>query len=335
MTFSARALLALLADGELHSGEQLAGRLGVTRAAVWKQVGELRGRGVAIESLERRGYRLAEPIELLDIARMRQASKLDELTLPEDLEILFEVDSTNDYLYREPAQSRGKVRVVFAELQSAGRGRRGRHWTSPVGSGLTFSVAWRFQEMPANLSALGLAIGVSVVRALRQVGAESVMLKWPNDIVAGGHKLGGLLVQLRSEVGGPAYAVIGLGFNVSLPRGFAASIAAPDALPASDLRTQLQGVMPGRNRLAARLTAAMIEALEQFEVDGFRSFAGDWRRFDSLRGLPVQLKQGDRVLEGTARGADPDGALCVEIDGHVQRFVSGDVSVRPVHEQTL
>jgi BirA family biotin operon repressor/biotin-[acetyl-CoA-carboxylase] ligase len=188
--------------------------------------------------------------------------------------------------------------------------------------------------MPANLSALGLAMGVGVVRALRQIGAESVMLKWPNDIVAGGRKLGGLLVQLRSEVGGPAYAVIGLGFNVSLPRGFAASIAAPDALPASDLREHLEGVMPGRNRLAARLTAAISETLEQFEVDGFQSFAGDWRRFDSLRGLPVRLNQGELAFEGTARGADPDGALCVEIDGSVQRFVSGDVSVRPAREQT-
>jgi BirA family biotin operon repressor/biotin-[acetyl-CoA-carboxylase] ligase len=329
MTCSARELLALLADGELHSGEQLARQVGVTRAAIWKQVGELRTLGVEIESLDRRGYRLTRPVELLEAERICEAARAGGLRIPDDIEVLFEIGSTNDYLYAEQAQDRSHRRVAFAEIQHAGRGRRGRDWKSPFGSSLTFSLAWRFKEMPPDLSALGLAMGVGVAQALRQAGARRVMLKWPNDIVADGRKLGGLLVQLRSEVSGPAFAVIGLGVNLSLPPGFGASINDPGALPVTDVASLVGEQGPGRNELAARLAAAMLDAVERFEQGGFQRFADAWQRFDSLRGLAVRVTQGDDGFEGVASGADSDGALCLEIDGRVRRFFSGDVSVRP------
>ena len=327
MTRGARALVALLADGQLHSGEDLATALGVTRAAIWKQMGELRGRGFAIESLDRRGYRLHDPLELLDASIIRRAAESGGFGLPADLEVLFEVDSTNDYLYGRPAPSVESAQVVFAELQYAGRGRRGRDWQAPPGAGLTFSIGWSFQEMPADLPALGLAMGVCVLRVLRRAGAKQAMLKWPNDIVADQRKLGGLLVQVRSEMGGPAYAVVGLGLNLSLPADLSEAVQSDGGIPATDLRA-LVPRMPARNELAAHLVAAMIAGLEHFAREGFPAFADDWRRFDSLRDAPVRLTRGDSCLEGTARGADVDGALRLELDGRIKRFLSGDVSVR-------
>ncbi len=227
--------MRLLADGEMHSGERLAADLGVTRAAVWKIVAELRERGIAVASHERRGYQLEQPVELLDLQSLRRSAAAACIELPAATEVFFELGSTNEYLHAAVAPLPGAPRLVFAELQTAGRGRRGREWLAPFGSGLTFSIGWTFAEMPADLSALGLALGVCVVRALRELGAADVQLKWPNDIVHRHAKLGGLLLQMRSEAGGPAYVVAGLGLNLALPEAARAAIQSPLATPVTDL----------------------------------------------------------------------------------------------------
>jgi BirA family biotin operon repressor/biotin-[acetyl-CoA-carboxylase] ligase len=328
MTPTRQRLLALLADGDQHSGAKLAAELGITRSAVWKLVAELRERGVAIGSIARRGYRLRHPVELLDAGRIRSTTAAEGWTAAGSLEVLFEVDSTNEYLYAAPAPPPGEPRLVFAELQRAGRGRRGRSWLAPFGSGLTFSIGWTFAEMPADLSALSLAMGVQVVLGLRHLGLRRAGIKWPNDIVVGRRKLGGLLTQLRSEAGGPAYVVIGLGLNLELPQVDRAAIETPGTAPVCDLREALGGIVPGRNRTAASVAAAMLEGLAQFATAGFAPFAADWKSLDALRDQPVRILQGETVIEGTARGVAADGALRVEHAGRIEKFFSGDVSVR-------
>lgn len=324
------ALLALLADGELHSGAALAGRLGVSRTAVWKLVAELRRLGIGIESLERRGYRLARPVELLDAARMRLAAREAGAELPDGLEVLFETGSTNDYLYGAPMPPPACPRVVFAELQHAGRGRRGRTWIAPFGTGLTFSIAWTFAEFPADLSAVSLAMGVTVAESLRATGAAQTMLKWPNDVVWRQRKLGGLLIQLKSEAGGAACVVVGLGLNLDLPDGTRAELAAQHgALPVADLADAFGNRLPSRNVLAARLALAMLGGLAEFGRLGFEPFEARWASLDSLAGNPVRVMQGGLVVDGIARGADRDGALRVDVGGRIERVLSGDVSVRP------
>jgi len=326
---SSEALLALLADGELRSGAALAGRLGVSRTAVWKLVAELRRLGIGIESLERRGYRLARPVELLDAGRMRLAAREAGMELPDGLEVLFETGSTNDYLYGASMPPPGRPRVVFAELQHAGRGRRGRTWVAPFGTGLTFSIAWTFAEFPSDLSALSLAIGVTVAESLRAAGAAGTMLKWPNDVVWRQRKLGGLLIQIKSEAGGAACVVVGLGLNLDLPEGTRAELAANGALPVADLAEALGNRLPSRNVLAARLALAMLGGLDEFGRLGFEAFEARWGSLDSLAGNPVRVMQGGLVVEGIARGADRDGALRVDVGGRIERVLSGDVSVRP------
>ncbi len=329
------ALLALLADGRMHAGPELAARLGVSRTAVWKLVGETRLNGVDIESVQRRGYRLAEPCELLDAAAIRRAAEQQGRQLPCEVEVQFATDSTNEYLYAAPAPLAGSPRIVFAEIQRAGRGRRGRSWLAPFGSGLTFSIAWSYPEVPAELSALSLALGVQVADALRAEGAGEVMLKWPNDIVWRHRKLGGLLIQLRLEAGGAASVVVGLGLNVALPAEARSTIAAPGATPVADLREAMCGVIPGRNALAGLLLAAMCEGLEVFGRDGFAPFTTRWQELDSLSGAEVRVMQSTGSIEGRALGADRDGALRVETGGRVERYLAGDVSLRAAEELSV
>jgi BirA family biotin operon repressor/biotin-[acetyl-CoA-carboxylase] ligase len=327
---SSGKLVRLLADGKLHSGERLAAALGITRAAVWKAVAELRSRGIAVTSRDRRGYELERPVELLDLDGLHEAARAAGVALPRDTELHFEIASTNEYLHASEPPAPGAPRLVFAELQTAGRGRRGRAWLAPFGSGLTFSIGWTFAEMPPDLPALGLAMGVCVVRALRQLGATEAQIKWPNDIVHAHCKLGGLLLQTRSETGGPAYVVAGLGLNLRLPAIVRDEIArTPNAAPVADLDGACSGAMPARHAVAARVASAMIAGLERFALDGFASFARDWDRFDSLRDAAVTVLRHDGPLDGIARGTDTEGALRVELPGgSIERIHAGDVSLR-------
>ena len=325
---SRAALLALLADGELHTGPSLAVRLGTSRAAVWKLVAELRRLGVDVVSEDRRGYRLRQACELLDARRILAAAAGTGEALPGELEVLFSIDSTNDYLYAAQAIPAGHPRIVFAEIQRAGRGRRGRAWLAPFGSGLTFSIGWTYPELPADLSALSLAMGVQVADALREAGAAQTMLKWPNDIVWRHRKLGGLLIQLKLEAGGAASVVVGLGLNVALPADARERLATAGATPVADLREAFDGDPPGRNALAGRLAGALCAGLDRFGREGFAPFASRFAALDSLAGAQVCVSQATGSVEGRALGADRDGALRVEVGERVERFLAGDVTLR-------
>ena len=331
MSVLGERLLTRLVDGRLHSGEELAAQLAVTRTTVWNIVGELRSRGIGIESVDRRGYRLPAGVELLDAAAMRAAAADFGATLPGELEVAFEVDSTNTRLFAlTPAPSAGP-RVLFAELQTAGRGRRERSWLAPFGAGLTFSVGWSFAETPPDFPALTLALGVAVVRQLRAAGATHVGLKWPNDIVAAAGKLGGLLTQVKQEAGGPAYVVAGLGLNVALPDGVRARVVdsggvAPVGLDSCAAR------LPPRNALAARVVHGLVSALAEFGRTGFATFAAEWLAFDQLQGQAVRVEQAHGHRDGVVRGIDRDGALLLETAGVVERILSGDIRVRRLAE---
>lgn len=326
MSGSAERLLHLLADGALHSGERLARELGVTRAAVWKLVAELRERGVAVASHDRRGYQLEHAVELLEVGALQAAAGG---LLPASTEVFFELGSTNDYLHAAAAPDPAAPRLVFAELQTAGRGRRGRDWIAPFGSGLTFSIGWTFAEMRADLSALGLALGVCVVRALRLLDAPEVQLKWPNDIVHRHAKLGGLLLQMRAEAGGPAYVIAGLGLNLRLPPAARAGIGGPQATPITDLADSCSGPLRPRSEIAACVAGHMLDGLATFAQAGFGPFERDWAAFDSLRDAPVTVLRPDGEFAGVARGVEPEGALRVETPAGLERVHAGDVSLRP------
>jgi len=322
-----RALLALLVDGEVHSGERLADELGVSRAAVWKGIERLRADGIEVEAQPRRGYRLPYAVELLDADRIRAALGVPRRGALRTLEVLFEVDSTNTRLLGRAPPPPGSADVCLAELQQAGRGRRGRPWIAPFGASLAMSVGWSFRDAPRALPALSLAVGVAVSRGLARVGAHGIGLKWPNDIWLGERKVSGILIDLRAEADGPAFVVIGIGINVAL------SAAARAAIEASGVKAAAVAdacdAAPSRNATAGAVLDELLSMLGEFERNGFAPFQPAWTALDVLRGRTAVVLIGDERLVGTAQGIDRDGALKMDIGGIERRFVSGEVSLRP------
>jgi BirA family biotin operon repressor/biotin-[acetyl-CoA-carboxylase] ligase len=319
-------LLALLADGGLHSGEWLAKELKVSRAAVWKGVERLRQMGVAVQAAPRRGYRLSTPVELLDSGRICAQIGPPRMGRLRNLELLFEVDSTNTRLLAAAPPPCGGADVCLSELQHAGRGRRGRSWISPFGAGIALSLAWTFSDGAHALHALSLAVGVAIARATRRAGAEGVMLKWPNDIYYRDRKIGGVLIDLRAEASGPAHVVIGVGINVTLPVPARREIEAAGACAAAV--ADACDVEPSRNLVAGAILDELLSMLVQFEREGFAAFRQAWTDLDALSGRPAQVLLADRAVVGTARGVDQEGALLLETGDRMQRFVSGEASLR-------
>ena len=315
----AHRVAALLADGRCHSGEDLGRRLGVTRAAVAKAVARLAAGGLAVERRRGRGYRLPRPLELLDEAALRRAA--GGLTLP--LWLLVETDSTNDALWQRLGPDTPSGAACLAEVQRAGRGRRGRRWLATPYRNITLSVAWRFPAGAAEVSGLSLAAGVAVAEALADLDVRGVGLKWPNDVYIDDRKLGGLLVELRGEAGGPCWVVLGLGLNLSLDPPAAAGIDRPWTSLAD-----ARGTAVDRNRLAGRLWCRLVAACRRFEGEGLAPFRDRWARLHLLAGRRVAVQAHGRVLEGVVEGADANGALLLRDGrGRVHRLLSGEVSI--------
>lgn len=322
-------LLAALAPGEPVSGAGLAAQVGVTRAAIWKQIEALRLRGVPIEARGAAGYRLPWPLQMLDVVQIRAALPVSLARSLGALEVHWELDSTSSELQRRGARA-ADFSVVLAETQTAGRGRRGREWLSPPGLNLCLSCLKRFEQGFAALAGLSLAIGVIVLRALENLGIAGAGLKWPNDVLVItdeplGGKLGGILVELSGEYQGPCAAIIGIGLNLRLTP----ALRAQAGQPTGDLAMLTGGTPPDRNRVAAALIEALADGLRQFEHDGFSSFVADYARHDLLRDQPLLLSGALGVFDGVGAGVDARGALLVRMpDASLRRVDSADVTVR-------
>ncbi len=321
-------LLALLATGEFQSGERLAKRLRISRGGVWKLIRSLQALGVNIESVPRQGYRLPRAVDLIDrnaiLAELSAAVR--EVLNP--LEVLFTVDSTNRYVAEHAAHPPGTSHVCVAEIQNAGRGRRGRSWVAPFGSGICMSMSWQFIEAPPTFSALSLAVGIAVVRAFRRLGIEGIGLKWPNDLIWQQRKLGGILIEMRGESAGPAQVVIGIGVNMRMPGQVRIMLAEQQAALIADVHEIMRDRTPSRNALVAMLVEEVTRMLQTFGEKGFAPFAEEWRRLDTLADAPVRVISGSETTFGRARGVDLDGTLLVDVDGELRRFASGEVSLR-------
>ena len=316
-----------LSDGKFHSGEDLARELQVSRSAVWKAVGALKVLGATLEAVRNRGYRLTHSGEPLDARKIRRHLDAEVRARVRALETTWSIDSTNSALLKRATPPPGTSEVLLAECQSAGRGRRGRTWVAAPGGAICLSLNWTFPAVPEDLGALGLVIGVCVLRSLKGLGVQGLQLKWPNDLLVQGKKLGGVLIELRAETAGPAFVVIGIGLNVALGAAALQQIAA-SGLAATDLRSAgLSGA--GRNAVAAALIGQCVRGLLEFEHGSLKPFIGDWRQADALEGKTVNVSGADGVASGLARGIDVHGALLLETRAGVQRFIAGDVTVRP------
>ncbi len=315
--------LKLLADGEFCSGEALARTLGMSRASVWHAMRDLDAAGLDIFRVRGRGYRLAQPLSLLDRDEILQ--QLGDDAAHFSIEILDGVNSTNTLAMQRAQQGAPCALAVAAEWQEAGRGRMGRAWHAGIGGALTFSLLWRFPQGAAFLAGLSLAVGVALMRAFEVLGIKEAGLKWPNDALWRGGKLAGILIEVQGDMLGPSAAVIGIGVNVRL------SQAVRDRInqPASDLETACGRVLD-RNQVFALLLRQLRDALDTFSRAGLAPFRDEWHRYHAHQDKMVTLILPDTRLEhGCARGVAEDGALLIETSAGLRRYHSGEISLRP------
>jgi BirA family biotin operon repressor/biotin-[acetyl-CoA-carboxylase] ligase len=318
-------IIRQLADGRFHSGEALAHAFGVSRAAVWKQLKLLQEQlQMDLHAVSGRGYRLVQPLELLDPQQILGGLSPEAHACINGLDVHDCVDSTNAHLMRLASEGAPSGRVCLAEQQTAGRGRRGREWVSPYGSNIYLSILWRYPLAPVQLSGLSLAAGVATVRALKRLGVKDIGLKWPNDILCQGRKLAGLLLEVAGESQGPSRVVLGLGLNTSLTDAQAQTIDQPWI----DLATVPGGRKVSRNRLASELLDQLLMVLTAFESNGLAPLLDEWHEYDLYHGRAISLRMVNRSIEGVHQGIDQTGALLLAVNGKVQAYHAGEVSLR-------
>jgi BirA family biotin operon repressor/biotin-[acetyl-CoA-carboxylase] ligase len=317
-------LLSALGQPEGVSGNALAARFGVTRAAVWKRIAQLRAAGLQIDAQSGRGYRLAQPLDLLDACAIRTQLSPAVQDMLAALRIETELDSTSSALVRDAHAGAASGSVCLAEHQTAGRGRRGRHWQSPIAAHCYLSVLWRFDAGLGALGGLSIAVGVALAEAARALGARHAGLKWPNDLVCEHAKLGGILIDVGGDWAGPCFAVIGIGLNVRMPPTSATAIEQPW----TDLAHCVEA-LPSRSAVAAAVIERLLPALQLFAQDGLAPFMARFAAFDALDGRAIGVHDGSGAWDGVADGIEPDGRLrVIDAAGIVHRLSAAEVSVR-------
>ncbi len=316
-----RSLLYLLSDGEIHSGSELGASLGVSRAAIWKQLSHLEDLGLTVESVKGKGYKLASAMDLLDkekvVAALSSSAKSQV-----GIEVAFDVLSTNQSMMeRISAPDDPDYCFLFAEMQRQGRGRRGRSWLSPFGKNIYLSVGFDLPGGVESLSGLSLVVGLVVVRALKEVGCSAAMLKWPNDVWVDDKKLAGILIELQGEATTGWRVVAGVGLNVYMDESDAEELDQP--------WISLSSVLPScsKNILATALVEHFCQVMGVFKVSGFSGFLDEWMAHDVLLGRRISIVGGGE--SGEAMGVDVSGALLMRSDNEIKAVSAGEVSVRP------
>ena len=311
-------LLELLAGGCFHSGEQLGKQLGLSRASVSQHIAKLRAVGIVIHSVTGKGYQLANNQQLLDRARLAAG-------LPNNkINYFTQIDSTNRYLLDRLGQLE-KGELCLAEMQTAGRGRRGRVWQSPLASQIIFSLYWPLAGGMQQASGLSLVVGIALVEALKQQGILDLQLKWPNDLYYQGQKLGGILVEMNGQAQGSCHLIIGVGINVCIEKAIMTDV--------EQLWTDLSCVVGhslDRTQLTSELICSLNEHLRQFEVNGMAPFCKRWLEWDLYLNKEVSLISGQKVIKGIACGIDHSGALLLQTEAGIKAYNAGELSLRAV-----
>ena len=320
-----RALLALLSTQPV-SGVLLAERLSISRSAVWKRIQQLRDIGFEIETKSGQGYFLKYPVEWLDQKRIVDALNPSVKKLLGDFHIAEHAGSTNSWAKTEAKRKSG-IDIFLAEQQTAGRGRLGRQWVSPMAANIYLSLRCRFNKGLPALSGLSLVVGVLLAKALRAQGFADVGLKWPNDIyIQGNKKCGGILIEVSGEANAEISAVIGIGLNVRMPAHSASSIDQAW----TDLQQQTSGKVVSRNQLLGALLNELLPGLQRFEDRGPSEFLSGWPSYDVLLDQEVKLLDGTHQHVGRVLGITEQGALRLQHGSVERHYHSGEISVRPL-----
>lgn len=318
-------VVRLLNDGCFHSGEVLGSALGISRAAIWKQLQALTALGLQIDSVKGKGYRLHRGVELLDQPRI--AATLDP-RFSTDVYTCWQTTSTNDWVRSIPLRHNGATRIAcLAEYQTSGRGRRGRSWQNPLGSTISLSMRWFYRAGMASLEGLSLAVGLAVLRALEECGADNLKLKWPNDVLwqseAGQQKLSGILLEVHGDPTGECEVIIGIGVNIALSQVQLERIDQP----AVDMQ-RVCGRTVSRNQVASALINQLCQTLDTFSEHGFAGFKEQWQRCDAFAGKDIVVDISGRQVVGVAAGVTDRGGLLLHTPDGVMVFNGGEVSLK-------
>ncbi|EDZ65106.1 biotin-(acetyl-CoA-carboxylase) ligase [beta proteobacterium KB13] len=302
----------------------MAADMGCSRVTVWKSVSELKSLGINIFSVKKKGYRLPKKISFFNIENIQR--ELGELNQFVNLELLNVIDSTNKYL-NTSANIKPHASVVIANIQTKGKGRRGRSWQASVGESLSMSILWKFDKGASGLSGLSLVVGVAIQRLMKKIGINNSFLKWPNDLLIlegdAYFKLAGVLIELQGDLESRCSAVIGVGLNYDLSSDILKNIDQP----ATNIKKYLNSDMD-LNQLSAMLIKEIINALSEFENNGFLSVKEEWLSYNAFKEKTISFtKSGGEIITGQIVDIENDGALKIlQNNGIHETLISGEVS---------
>lgn len=320
-------LIKILSDGQYHSGESLGEKLGISRAAIWKQLKKIEDLGLGIESSKGVGYRLEEPLDLLSLDTvLSELAVRDSIT---NFQLFSSLDSTNQYLLERTHTADFSGSVICAERQTAGKGRRGRVWESPFASNLYFSIGWTTNEGVASLEGLSLAIGVGITDALEGLGLSESQVKWPNDILHKGRKLAGVLIEVGGDLAGDCHFIVGVGLNVKMAKALGANINQPwvDLFSLAQ-EGYLPKTLPSRNTILATLLNHLLPIISNYSSTGLSPFIDRWQEKSWSQNKLVNVIGGSATSCGINMGISDTGALKVMVDGELRYFNGGEISLR-------
>ncbi len=318
-------VIKLLNDGKFHSGVDLAKILRVSRTSIWKAIQHLEVLGLKIDAVRAKGYRLYQPLELLDKPLILSELPKEALIQINRLEVLQSVSSTNDYLLAQIPYGLKSFSACVSEAQTSGKGRQGKIWRSPYGRNIYLSLYWKSDCQLRGLSGLSLVIGIAILRALKtvQVLPQGLGIKWPNDIYFENKKVGGILIETQTDsTTGKTHVVMGVGLNI-------VSVPATKNEAWSGLNAILSEPV-SRNQFCGQLLREIILMASVFEKEGFSAFRHDWEKYNVLNQSLVTVSQGGCDEKGLCLGVNDRGELLVEINNSLRALTYGDVSIRPL-----
>ena len=317
-------LKVLRTHSDYVSGQDLCEQLGVSRTAIWKNMNALKNEGYHIDSVNNRGYKLLSEPDVLEAKRIREY--LHTRWIAENIWYQTETDSTNTQAKRMGEDGAPNGTLVITEHQTAGKGRRGRSWVSPIGN-CYFSILLRPEISVDRASMITLVSALALAKTIKEAEGLDTMIKWPNDVIANGKKLCGILTESSTDLEYIHYAVVGIGINTN-------QIDFPDEIKemASSIRRET-----GKEINRAKLLGSFLNIFEDYyekflETEDLSILLEEYNRFLVNCGKEVKIieKEQERIL--TAIGIDDRGRLIVEDkNGHRERIISGEVSVRGLY----
>lgn len=310
--------------GEFVSGQKISEEFHISRTAVWKHIRVLKQRGYVIDSFTKKGYCLREAPELLDPAAVTE--DLPTKTLGKSLVYYEKIDSTNTLAKKLANEGAAEGTVVVAEEQSGGRGRLNRTFLSPFAQGLWFSIILRPPFLPMEVSKMTLLAAVAITKAMRKQGLDCG-IKWPNDILANGKKLVGILTELNASMEKINYLVMGIGINTGITKKIL-----PRDLKKTVTSFVMENVPVDRTQLLRDILCEMEHCYFLAQRDGFAPILDEWKSLSCMLGSSVEITMPDRSFSGQAIDLDENGNLLVQTENGIERVLAGDVRVRPKAE---